>query len=397
MSISNDTNLNVLEITNNFGASPIYYNLFSHFDKLGLKQMVYVPLNYFSKSRASNVNFNFQINDSKVIYSPIMKLYHIVLYAKKIKYLYGDLKRYVKSNSCTNKFDIVYASTWCLDGALAYELKKEFNIPYVVCVRNTDINHYYKHFFYYRNYFKKILINAERIIFISTAYRLKTLNLLGDDFRYKLKSMVIQNGISDLYLNNRNIGRRSLHNPVKVVYVGGLLRIKNILRSCKAIFYLRSKGYEITFTVIGKGYGSTDKIYMNRVLNFSRKHNWVEVLPKMSACELVNVFKDYDIFLMPSIVETFGLVYIESLSQGLPIIFSKGQGIDGTFPDGFIGSSANSYDVKEIAQSVEYVIKNYSKLSGNILDVDFDSFSWKNVARKYLQLYASVIYDYNKC
>ena len=37
---------------------------------------------------------------------------------------------------------------------------------------------------------------------------------------------------------------------------------------------------------------------------------------------------------MASFKETFGLVYFESMSQGTPLIFTKGQGIDGYFePD----------------------------------------------------------------
>lgn len=40
---------------------------------------------------------------------------------------------------------------------------------------------------------------------------------------------------------------------------------------------------------------------------------------------------------MPSHKETFGLVYAEAMSQGLPIIYTKNQGFDGQFPDGYVG------------------------------------------------------------
>ena len=40
---------------------------------------------------------------------------------------------------------------------------------------------------------------------------------------------------------------------------------------------------------------------------------------------------------MPSRYETFGLVYGEAMSQGLPIIYSKGQGVDGYFKEGTVG------------------------------------------------------------
>ena len=56
---------------------------------------------------------------------------------------------------------------------------------------------------------------------------------------------------------------------------------------------------------------------------------------------------------MPSSNETFGLVFIEALSQSLPIIYTKGEGIDGYFKDDFIGKAVNSKD----NQSIAYAIK----------------------------------------
>ena len=55
------------------------------------------------------------------------------------------------------------------------------------------------------------------------------------------------------------------------------------------------------------------------------------------------------------ILKTFGLVYFESMSQGTPLIFTKGQGIDGYFV-GYIGYSVNprSYDAKS---KVELLLK----------------------------------------
>ena len=38
-------------------------------------------------------------------------------------------------------------------------------------------------------------------------------------------------------------------------------------------------------------------------------------------------------FCLPSHAETFGLVYVEAMSQGLPIIY-EGQGFDKQFQDG---------------------------------------------------------------
>ena len=66
----------------------------------------------------------------------------------------------------------------------------------------------------------------------------------------------------------------------------------------------------------------------------------------------IKYFIESDIFVMPSRYETFGLVYVEALSQGLPVIYTRGQGFDGQIPDGEVGYSVKCNDVNEIAEKL---------------------------------------------
>ena len=61
---------------------------------------------------------------------------------------------------------------------------------------------------------------------------------------------------------------------------------------------------------------------------------------------------------MPSIHESFGRVYAEAMTQGVPVIYSKGQGFDGIYPDGHVGYSVPSRNPEYIAEC----IKNISQL-----------------------------------
>jgi len=47
---------------------------------------------------------------------------------------------------------------------------------------------------------------------------------------------------------------------------------------------------------------------------------------------------------MPSITETFGLVYAEALSQGLPVLYTRGQGFDRQFEEGEVGYAVDCFD-----------------------------------------------------
>ena len=91
---------------------------------------------------------------------------------------------------------------------------------------------------------------------------------------------------------------------------------------------------------------------------------------------------------MVSKPETFGLVYVEALSQHLPIIYAKGQGFDGFYPDGYVGYPAEAGNSEDIANKIELLIKNYAAIERNVEALDlYIDFSWSNIAKKYLSIY----------
>lgn len=62
------------------------------------------------------------------------------------------------------------------------------------------------------------------------------------------------------------------------------------------------------------------------------------------------------VFAMPSIFETFGLVYLEALSQNLPVVYTKGQGIDGMF-DNTVGIGVDPLSVEEIKNAIKMIYR----------------------------------------
>ena len=91
---------------------------------------------------------------------------------------------------------------------------------------------------------------------------------------------------------------------------------------------------------------------------------------------------------MPSITETFGLVYLEALSQGLPVLCSKGQGIDGFFPPNSVVELVNPSSISDIARGIRCLF--YRLDSVRLMHNDFlHPFLWSHIAKKYLSLYSN--------
>ena len=98
--------------------------------------------------------------------------------------------------------------------------------------------------------------------------------------------------------------------------------------------------------------------------------------------------KKADAFIMVSKPETFGLVYVEALSQHLPIIYAAGQGF---YPDGFVGYPAEGGNAESIAEKIENLIKNYEAISNNVCSLELDrDFEWNNIGNKYINIYKNI-------
>ena len=95
---------------------------------------------------------------------------------------------------------------------------------------------------------------------------------------------------------------------------------------------------------------------------------------------------------MPSFTETFGLVYVEALSQGLPVIYTKGQGFDGQFPEGTVGYHVTPTESKDVAEKILKIAENYMKISSNCNN-GIKKYQWKMISEEYLRIYRGIIND----
>jgi len=379
--------INVLHIANSYGGTAVFKNMFQKLDDLSVQQTVFVPLNINNRYRVGSHNIDFKVKESSIIYNTSLRYIHKFFYGLKI---FTILKSVEKELGNLSNYNLIHASTLCVDGAVAYELGKKYKIPYVISVRGTDVNFYYKKFFLRRSYFHKILENASSIIFISPSLKKQFINQIPQKLYNNIKSKItiLPNGVDNVFSKNITAPSK-MNNPIKVLYYGGIQKNKNLHSTVASIKLLRSKGLNIEYTIIGKGllHRRTTPDYIKLIDDLNRLNQWIRIFPSMSKEELQNEISKYDIFVMPSFSETFGLAYVEALTQGIPIVYSKGQGFDGVFPEGFVGYSVAAENIDDISEKIELIIKNYQSICSNISTLDFNQFDWGNIADKYKQIY----------
>lgn len=372
--------MRVIHINSDYG-NTIYKSLADELFKLGVEQRAYK----FVRPNQSRIKFD-NFVDVRVNYNNKDRYIFHLKHNKVIK----DFLTYYNKD----QVDILHAHTLFSNGYIAYKVNKLWGKPYIVTIRSTDINVFFKRMVHLRKLGVNILQNAYRIIFISPAHKEEVYTKyvpshLRDEL--KQKTEVIPNGVSDIFIKNMGTVKKiDTSRPIKLGTVGWLNNNKNQLNVCKAVRLLREKGYEIEYKIIG---GSENPSKTKRLVKEIQKYSFVTIEDRKSKEQLIEEYRSMDIFVMVSHFETFGLTYIEALTQGTPIIYSKGQGVDGYFKELKVGSAAKSSSVKDIAQKITEVIKNYNKLSGNTTR-EVSVFKWSDIAKRYNEIYKAIMGDY---
>ena len=101
--------------------------------------------------------------------------------------------------------------------------------------------------------------------------------------------------------------------------------------------------------------------------------------------KLLNIFKSCDIFAMPSRHETFGLVYIEAMLQGMPILYTEGEGIDGFYSEK-IGEKISAHTIEEVILKLKTMIVNFDQYRIPIEKIR-QNHDWALIAKKYQKVY----------
>ena len=376
-------NFTVLHICGGYIVPSMFHSLFQEIDKLGVKQIVFVPLNsYNSEERRNHIVYSHSEGYS-ICSKKQLNVCYKLLYTKKIAHMVHEVETLIDLSSV----HLIHAHLLGNEGAIAYELSKKYHIPYITAIRNTDLNAYFRVFKWKMPYFNMVFQNARKVICISNMYKEKVSRVFGNNEKID----VIPNGLDNYYLQHR-YSKDSLGNPIKIVYTGGFQKNKNILSTYEAIANLRNKGYIIEFTAIGRNLPNhEDKRYAKRMEQLASASNWFHLKDAQNKEQLKDSLRQSDIFVMCSHHETFGLSYIEALSQGLPIVYTQGDGFDKMYIEGEVGFHANSKCVQDIENAILRVIQNYGKIAGNIAHLDMSKYAWSDIANKYFFIYKRII------
>lgn len=366
--------MRILHINCNYIGTTLHQLMVEKLDALGYENQVYVPT-YDASVSVITPNENVCVSECFRKWDRVM-----------FDYKQAKIIRDIESRFDVASFDCIHAYTLFTDGNCAMHLSRKYGIPYVVAVRNTDVNAFFKTMIHLRPRGIEVMRHAHRVFFLSEAYRGQVFGkYVPKKYHAELteKVSIIPNGIDDFWFRNPPESTGEAQEAcIRLVYAGRIDKNKNIPTIQKAMDILRRQGTETRLTVVGK---VDDKKELAEIC----RDPHTQYLPPMGKEDLIRVYRANDLFVMPSFTESFGLVYAEAMSQGLPVLYTKGQGFDKQFPEGEVGRHVLSDSPEDVAEKILEVYRNREDISRRVPALA-EKFRWEKIVEAYSNIYTSL-------
>jgi len=185
----------------------------------------------------------------------------------------------------------------------------------------------------------------------------------------RLSEFIVNSGVPYSKCPTRN--NISMNKKIQLIYVGKLIERKHAEYVIEALGRLKDT-FDFQFKIIGKG-PLKDK-FVQKVKQV-RIENRVEFIDSLSREEVYYEMSQSEIFIMPSVQETLGLVYLEAMLHGCITIGTEGEGIDGIIKNGENGFLVKSLSPESVYQCLKDIflmpddelirISKFATLSGN--------------------------------
>lgn len=373
----------ICHVNSYYCSSALHHELVERLAGFGWQQDVFVPLDRDGPRHGQAIRR--QSASAKIHYRECFSRWTRLLWPIKSFQIQASFRRLCAE---IEPPQMLHAHSLITNGLIAYRHHRKAGTPYVVTVRNTDINIFMGKSWFFRQLGSRILNKAAAVLFLSPAYRDVQLRALLSPDRFQevvAKSHIIPNGINDFWIDNQvGAPRQAVTGPIKVLFAGKLRANKNVDTLIAACNLIAKEGHPVTLDVVGDGpeYDRLRGLECHFAIRF---HGYVSARE-----QLMQIYRDCDLMVVPSFRESFGLVYAEAMSQGLAVIYSKNQGFDGFFPDGLVGFAADAYDLNDIAGKILRVRELLPQLSKSAL-ASVGAFHWNAVASKLGGMYQKIL------
>jgi len=296
--------------------------------------------------------------------------------------LSAEVMKLMKSTNELQNFDLIHAHGALPVDYSAYLLSHKLKLPYIVTVHGETVNQTIHNRRKFRKS-KKALLNADAVIGVSS----KVVDKIQSHTGRKSKIFKVFNGYKKVEIIERTPGT---HENLIILFAATLVKSKGCDYLLKAFFELAKKYFKVHLVIAGGGELLNEMKSLAYELGIQ---NRVTFTGALSHTDLLTHMSECDIFILPSIDEAFGVVYLEAMSFKKPVIGTEGEGICDILKDNFNGLLVKPRNVESIKSKLELLINSEdlrNKLGNNGYNTAKE-LTWERNASETINIYKEII------
>ena len=252
------------------------------------------------------------------------------------------------------KFDVIHAHDWLVAYA-AKTLKNSYNIPIVATIhatesgRNSGIHDETQR--YINDTEWMLTYEASEVIVNSNYMKNELQRLFGLPYE---KINVIPNGVNLNLFNNiekdYDFRRRfAMDNEKIILFMGRLVYEKGIQTLIAAMPKILANYHDSKLIIAGKG-GMIDELRSQ--VNYLGLGNKVYFTGYLGSKDVQRMYKCADVSVFPSTYEPFGIVALEAMLSGTPVVVSDVGGLNEIVDHGVNGMKSYAGNANSLADSI---------------------------------------------
>lgn len=285
-------------------------------------------------------------------------------------------KKYIKEEGLP---DIIHVQSALYGGLVALEIKKKYNIPFVITEHSSSV---------LQGILRRHDVHILKEVYNNADYRISVGGALKKAIEaYSYKKVEVIPNIVDIDKFSIDYSNRN-NDEFTFISICHLKENKNVDLTIKAFNEVLKVHNNARLIVVGDGPEKENLIDLSKKFNINSRIDFVGAISREDLNKYIN---KANAFVLPSKYETFGIVYIEALACGLPIITSKCGGPEDFFSEE-IGYMIPVGDVNKLEKAMFSIIKNITKFNANYLREYVENrFSNKVISEKIINVYTKVL------
>ena len=205
------------------------------------------------------------------------------------------------------------------------------------------------------------------------------------------KIYVIPNGINLERIDD--VQSIDLNHP-NIFFVGLLRKVKGIGILLNAIPIIKKSISDICVYIAGSGQLENELKSLVKKLDIEEN---VKFLGFLQEEEKYIYYKSADLCVVPSVYESFGIVLLEAMAYGKPVVASNVGGIPYVVENGTTGLLFECGNVKELAEKIIVLLRDEElrKKMGEAGRERAKEFTWDKIAEQTVDLYNEILSEHN--